>query len=369
MSTTTRTTRATGRPARLTTAAIAGTLTLALAACSSGTDADAGSEGSGDSAGSPTTVDVVVHDSFGITDEATAAFEEQSGYTLNIITTGDGGALANKLVLTKESPLGDVAFGIDNSFASRAVDEGVFEPYTSPALPEGAGDLAVDDTGTLTPVDYGDVCLNVDTGWFDEAGIEAPETLEDLADPQYADLTVVTNPATSTPGLSFLFATIGHFGTDGYLDYWSSLTDNGLKVVDGWEDAYYTDFSASGEGDRPVVLSYASSPAYTVSDDGTSSTTAALLDTCFRQVEYAGVLANGDNPEGAQAFVDFLLGDQFQSDIPETMYVFPVSPDATIPAEWETFAPVPTSPIALDPAEISANRDTWIKDWTAQVVG
>lgn len=361
------TTRAvrTTRSARLTTAAVAGTLTLTLAACSGGSgtaDDAAGSD-------SPTTVDVVVHDSFGITDETKAAFEEQSGLTLNIITTGDGGALANKLVLTKDSPLGDVAFGIDTSFASRAVDAGVFEPYTSPALPDGAADLAVDDSGTLTPVDYGDVCLNVDTGWFAEAGIDAPATLEDLAEPEYQDLTVVTNPATSTPGLSFLFATIGHFGTDGYLDYWQSLTDNGLKVVEGWEDAYYTDFSATGEGDRPIVLSYASSPAYTVSDDGTSSTTAALLDTCFRQVEYAGVLANGDNPEGAQAFVDFLLGDEFQSDIPETMYVFPVSPDATIPAEWESFAPVPAAPITLDAAEISANRDTWIKDWTAQVVG
>lgn len=361
------TTRAvrTTRSARLTTAAVAGTLALTLAACSgdSGTTDDAaGSD-------SPTTVDVVVHDSFGITDEAKAAFEEQSGLTLNIITTGDGGALANKLVLTKDSPLGDVAFGIDTSFASRAVDAGVFEPYTSPELPESAADLAVDDSGTLTPVDYGDVCLNVDTGWFAEAGIDAPVTLEDLAEPEYQDLTVVTNPATSTPGLSFLFATVGHFGADGYLDYWKSLTDNGLKVVEGWEDAYYTDFSANGEGDRPIVLSYASSPAFTVSADGTSSTTAALLDTCFRQVEYAGVLANGDNPEGAQAFVDFLLGDQFQSDIPETMYVFPVSPDASVPAEWEDFAPVPTAPIALDPAEISANRDTWIKDWTAQVVG
>ena len=366
-STITTRTAPTTRPARLTTAAITGALVFALAACSD----DTGPGGTGAAAGpeSATTVDVVVHDSFSITDETKAAFEEQSGLALNIITTGDGGALANKLVLTKDSPLGDVAFGVDTSFASRAVDAGVFEPYTSPELPASAADLAVDDSGTLTPVDYGDVCLNVDTGWFAEAGIDAPVTLEDLADPEYQDLTVVTNPATSTPGLSFLFATVGHFGTDGYLDYWQSLTDNGLKVVEGWEDAYYTDFSGAGDGDRPIVLSYASSPAYTVSDDGTSSTTAALLDTCFRQVEYAGVLANSDNPEGAQAFVDFLLGDQFQSDIPETMYVFPVSPDATVPAEWESFAPVPTAPIVVDPAEISANRDTWIKDWTAQVVG
>lgn len=347
----------------LATTALVGGLVLSLGAC-----ADDTSSGSGSSA--DTTLDVVVHDSFSMSDEAKAAFEEESGLTLNLITTGDGGALANKLVLTKDAPLGDVAFGIDNSFASRAIDEGVFTAYTSPALPDAASGLLIDDASSLTPIDYGDVCLNIDTGWFAEQGVPAPETLADLTAPAYKDLTVVTNPATSTPGLSFLFATIGEFGQDGYLDYWSQLTDNGLKVVEGWEDAYYTDFTgAGGEGSRPIVLSYASSPAFTVTEDGTATTTEALLGTCFRQVEYAGVLTNGSNPEGAQQLIDFLLGETFQSEIPESMYMYPVNPEATVPADWASFAPVPETPIALDPAEISTNRDSWIKAWTASVIG
>lgn len=357
------TTHARRRLPALAATAVAGALVLSLSACADDT-------GTSSTPTDDTTLDVVVHDSFSMSDEAKAAFEQESGLTLNLITTGDGGALANKLVLTKDAPLGDVAFGIDNSFASRAVEEGVFTAYTSPALPEDAGDMLIDEDGSLTPIDYGDVCLNIDTGWFAEKGVPAPTTLADLTTPAYKDLTVVTNPATSTPGLSFLFATIGEFGQDGYLDYWSQLTDNGLKVVEGWEDAYYTDFTgAGGDGSRPIVLSYASSPAFTVTEDGSASTTSALLGTCFRQVEYAGVLANGSNPEGAQEFIDFLLGEQFQAEVPEAMYMYPVNPDVEVPAEWASFAPVPDAPIALDPAEISANRDSWIKAWTASVIG
>ncbi|SDB84944.1 thiamine transport system substrate-binding protein [Sanguibacter gelidistatuariae] len=356
------TTIARRRFTRLAATTLAGGLVLALGACGASpaeTDGPA-----------PTTLDVVVHDSFSMSDEAKAAFEKESGLTLNLITTGDGGALANKLVLTTDAPLGDVAFGIDNSFASRAVDAGVFTPYTSPALPGSASDLLLDDAGSLTPIDYGDVCLNIDTGWFADHGVAAAATLSDLTTPAYKDLTVVTNPATSSPGLAFLFATIGAFGQDGYLDYWKQLTDNGLKVVDGWEDAYYTDFTgAGGDGSRPIVLSYASSPAFTVTEDGASTTTAALLGTCFRQVEYAGVLANGSNPVGAQKFIDFLLGDEFQSELPESMYMYPVNGDVSVPADWAAFAPVPAEPIGLDAALISEDRDSWIKAWTASVIG
>ena len=337
-------------------------LALTLASCSTESSDEPSAQTTG-------TVTVVVHDSIVISDESKAAFEEESGLVLEVVSAGDGGALANQLVLTKDSPLGDVAYGIDNSFASRAVSEGVFAPYTSPVQPELSAQLAADQTGTLTAVDYGDVCMNVDSAWFEENGTLAPVTLEDLTKPEYADLTVVSNPATSSPGLAFLFATIGVYGDD-YLDYWERLADNGLTVTSGWEEAYQTEFTAGeGDGSRPVVLSYASSPAYTVSEDGSTTTTSALLDTCFRQVEYAGVLAGAENPEGAQQLVDFLLGEQFQSEIPTGMYVYPVNPDADIPAEWVDFAPLPENPIVLDPAEISTSRDQWIEDWTATVIG
>lgn len=314
-------------------------------------------------------VKVVVHDSFQFSDEQKAEFEEESGYQVEIVTNGDGGALANKLVLTQESPLGDVAYGIDNTFASRAVAADVFAPYSSPKETEQGKSLALAGTDSLTAIDYGDVCLNLDPQWFAEHNVAEPNTLEDLLKPQYKDLTVVTNAATSSPGLSFLFATIGKFGNDGYLNYWADLEANGLKVVDGWEDAYYVDFTGTGEGDRPIALSYASSPAFTVNEGGDQTTTKAMLDTCFRQVEYAGVLTNAANPEGGQAFIDYLLGDSFQATIADTMYMYPASDAVALPDAWAQFAPVPAAPISLDATEIADNRDAWIKAWSAAVVG
>ena len=340
-------------------------VTLALSACATPT-ADGSTQ---PPQAAPSVVKVVVHDSFQFSDAQREQFEEESGFKLEILTNGDGGALANKLVLTKDSPLGDVAYGIDNTFASRAVAENVFASYSSPNSLELSQSLALPGSDALTAIDYGDVCLNLDPQWFTDNDVVEPQTLEDLTKPEYKDLTVVTNAATSSPGLSFLFATIGKFGSDGYLDYWADLEANGLKVVDGWEDAYYVDFSGTGEGDRPIALSYASSPAFTLTEDGTETTTSAMLDTCFRQVEYAGVLTNATNPQGGQAFIDYLLTNSFQSTIADAMYMYPASDGVDLPSEWAKFAPVPTDPISLDATEIADNRDAWIKAWNAAVIG
>ena len=212
------------------------------------------------------------------------------------------------------------------------------------------------------PIDSASVCVNVDTAWFDAEGLEPPQTLDDLTDPAYADLLVTPGASTSSPGMAFFLATVAEHGDD-WPDYWTDLLANGAKVVDGWEDAYYGDFTAGSEnGTRPIVVSYDSSPAFTVADGRT--TTAALLDTCFRQVEYAGVLAGADNPDGAQALIDWMLTDEVQSALPESMYVFPVMPGATVPDDWAEFAPQPTDPYEVSPEEIAANREQWLTEWT-----
>ncbi|UFU02759.1 thiamine ABC transporter substrate-binding protein [Ruania suaedae] len=317
-------------------------------------------------------VQVVTHDSFSLSDELLADFEAESGYTVELSAPGDGGALVNQLILTADSPLGDVAYGVDNSFAGRAIGSEVFADHTSPALPASAEQYLVEGSEALTPIDIGDVCLNVDHDWFAEAGIPEPENFEDLLEEQYADLLVVTNPATSSPGLAFLLATVGAFGEEGWLEYWEELADNGLKVVDGWSDAYSVDFSGStGEGDRPIVLSYSTSPAFEVSEDTAEgeAPTGALLETCFRQVEYAGVIAGAANPEGGQAFIDFLLSEPVQADIPEQMYVYPVDDQVELPEAWTQFAPLAEDPHEVAPEEIDAHRDEWIEAWTAAVIG
>ncbi|MBL0887747.1 thiamine ABC transporter substrate-binding protein [Myceligenerans indicum] len=328
------------------TAATAAATVLLLAGCTGqpDTEPDTGTSPASD------TVTLVTHDSFALSDGILEEFEKESGLKVEVNAAGDAGTLANQLVLTKDAPLGDAVFGIDNTFASRVTDEDVI-----------AGDLA--------QIDRGDVCINADKDWFAEQNLAVPETLDDLAAPEYQGLLVVTNPATSSPGLAFLLATIDAFGDNGFGDYWTALRDNDVKIVDSWEDAYYVDFSgADGEGDRPLVLSYSTSPAYTVNDDGDSTTT-ALLDTCFRQEEYAGVLNGAANPDGAWELVRFLQSDAVQEDLPGSMYMYPADEDATLPAEWVEFAPLADDPYEVDPDDIAAHRDEWIEAWTAIVLG
>ena len=333
--------------------------TLALGGCSlSGGSDDTAAPGS-------ERVVLVTHDSFSLPKELKAQFEKESGYQLVVRQSGDAGALTNKLVLTADDPTGDVAFGVDNTFASRALKGKVFADYTPAPLPAGVGafDLPGDGGRKLTPVDDGNVCVNIDTTWFDAHHVTPPATLDDLTKPAYRNLFVTPGATTSSPGLAFLLATIARYGDTGWQDYWKKLLANGTKVDEGWEDAYTVDFTqGGGKGDRPIVLSYDSSPAFTVAGGG--STTKALLDTCFRQVEYAGVLAGAKNPKGAQAFVDFLLGHDAQAALPDAMYVFPVVEGTPLPADWSTYAVQPTKPWTVSPQDIDAHRDEWLRTWS-----
>lgn len=313
---------------------------------------------------------IVTHDSFHLDAKLLDQFKAETGYTLKFVAPGDGGALVTQLVLTKDSPLGDVVFGIDNTFAGRALAEGVVEPYTSAKLPDTAGSLAADASGRLTPIDLGDVCLNADRGWFAAKQMAIPVTLDDLTKPQYKDLLVTENPASSSTGLAFLVATVGAKGDPGYLGYWAALKANGVKVVKDWETAYYTDFSGSqGKGPRPLVVSYSTSPSAEVPKGASLSRTTSLLQTCFRQIEYAGVISGARNEVGARKFIDFLLGDAVQADIPGQMYMYPANPAVRLPEEWVKYAPLSSKPFTVDVTTIAANRDAWIKAWTDKVIG
>lgn len=332
---------------------------LALAGCGSTEDDNA------DPATAGKTVTIATHDSWAMSEEVMAEFTAQTGITVKIQPQGDAGELTNKLVLTRDNPLADGVFGIDNTFATRAVEEGVLAPYTPADAPESLHEFMLDGDAheVLTPIDYGDVCINVDDTWFAEKKIDAPESLADLADPTYRDLLVVPGATSSSPGLAFLIATIGEFG-DGWQDYWQDLVDNGVKIDAGWSDAYEVDFTAGGgKGDRPIVVSYSSSPPFTVPEGADEPTTSALLDTCFRQVEYAGVLEGAENPKGAQEFIDFMLGQEFQAALPDNMYVYPVDTTVALPDGWETWAPTAPEPVDVPAADIAENRTEWLREW------
>jgi len=317
----------------------------------------------------PAVVRLMTHDSFDISAELIANFEAESGLNVEIFKAGDGGEMLNKAILAKDAPLADVMFGVDSTFLSRALENDIFLPYESPVLAEISDELELDPQHRVSPVDYGDICLNYDVAWFENAQLSPPDSLEDLANRAYAGLTVVQNAATSTPGLGFLLATIQRFGEDGYLDYWRQLVANDVLVVDGWEQAYYSYFTAASDGDRPIVVSYASSPVaemYYAEEPPASAPTAAVIaeGTCFRQIEFAGILRGTEAEEGARLLIDFILDQQFQEDIPLKMFVFPANETAALPEIFQEYGRVADAPAQMDPARIAENRENWIQAWT-----
>lgn len=317
----------------------------------------------------PVTLTVMTHDSFAISEDVVTAFEQANNADVVFLASGDAGTMLNKAILAKDAPLADVMFGVDNTFLSRALEADIFDAYQSPALSDVSADFVLDSSYRALPVDYGDVCINYDKKYFVENDLAVPASFEDLAKPEYNGLLVVENPATSSPGLAFMLATRAYFG-DNFLDYWQSLKDNGVVVVDSWETAYYTNFSASsGQGPQPMVVSYASSPAAEVffaSEPLSESPTASIVASgmCFRQIEFVGILKNGQNRDLAEKFVDFMLGKQFQEDMPLNMFVYPVNQTAQLPEVFTQYAQVADQPASITYDEIATNRDAWIEAWS-----
>ncbi len=307
---------------------------------------------------------LLTHNDFYLPDKVLAAFEQESGYTLDVRPTDGVGNLVNLVAEQSGKPSGDVVFGVDNTFASRVLGADALAPYDG-QLPPGASTYALpgDDAGALVPVDNGNVCVNVDDTWFASHDLAPPTDLDDLTDPAYAGLLVVPSAASSSPGLAFLLATIAEYG-DAWPTYWSDLLANGTEVVAGWSEAYEGEFTqGGGGGDKPVVVSYDSSPAFTVDQTGGTSTS-ALLDTCYEQVEYAAQLDGAANPAGARALLDFLVGPQVQAALPRSMYVFPTVDGTALPKTWASFAARPDDPYQVDPARIEADREDWLVEWT-----
>ena len=318
------------------------------------------------------TVTLVTHDSFAVSKPVLRAFTKSTGWKVRILKNGDAGVALNQVILTKDAPLGDVMFGVDNTFLTRALDEHVFAPFLARDANRIPREFRLDPTHHSTPIDFGDVCVNADRTWFASHRLAIPKTLDQLTDSQYRDLLVVENPATSSTGLAFVAATVAHSKTS-WLDYWDRLRANGVKAVDSWEQAYNGEFSgaAGSKGTRPLVVSYASSPpaeVYFADPQPTEAPTESLDATCFRQVEFAGVLRGAAHPDGARALINFMLSRRFQQDMPLTMFVDPVIPNTPLPAVFTKFATVPDHPLTLTPIQIGRNRGQWISQWTARVL-
>ena len=323
-----------------------------------------------------TTIKVVTHDSFAASQEVLDEFTAETGVKVEILPSGDAGTMVNTAILTKDSPQGDLLFGIDENQLATAFDAGLFQSYAAAGLDGVPTDLQVDPSHRVTPIDHGDVCVNFDRPWFTAQDQPLPTGFDALASADLSGRLVVEDPSTSTPGLSFLLATIAHFGGGddtgahpAWLDYWRQLKADGVTVVDSWETAYYSSFSGgSGTGDRPLVVSYASSPPAEVTDPTVAvdaTPTGVVTDTCYRQTEFAGVLAGSAQARAAEAFIEFMLTPTFQQDMPAQMYVYPVLSSATLPEVFEKYTAPVSNSLSIPFADVAANRDRWIQQWSS----
>lgn len=320
----------------------------------------------------PEVLTVMTHDSFAVSETVVEKFESENNVTVQFLEVGDTGTAVNKAVLSKGNPLADVFYGVDNTFLSRALDEGIFEVYQSPYLNEIDPVFILDPTYHALPVDFGDVCLNYQKVYFEQNDLAIPDSLEDLIDPSYQGLLTVQNPATSSPGLAFLMTTIGYFGENGYLDFWGKLLENDVNIVNDWETAYYGEFSQAG-GPDPIVVSYGSSPPFEVlfaEEPLEDAPTAAVTSpgTCFRQIEFVGILEGAPNRELAEKWIDFMLSPDFQEDIPLNMYVFPVNKNAILDETFQMYLDVPEITADVTPQMIAENRELWIQEWTEAIL-
>ncbi|MBU6329167.1 MAG: thiamine ABC transporter substrate-binding protein [Acidobacteria bacterium] len=358
---------------------------LAVVGCGSGSSRDGASVGSVPPVlvdgtlprfGEGTVLRVIAHDSFAVSTAVLDQFTAETGVKVEILTQGDAGTMVNAAILTRDAPQGDLLFGIDENLLTAAFDAGLFQPYRASRLDGVDPSYRVDDQHRVTPIDHGDVCVNFDRAWYSAGSAPVPQQFEDLADPATRSQLVVEDPTSSSPGLAFLLATIARFGGGddtssgaAWLDYWRSLKANDVRVVDGWEQAYYGSFSgSSGEGDRPLVVSYSSSPPAEVTDTSLAvdaTPTGVLPDTCYRQIEFAGVLAGAAEPDAARAFIEFMLGEAFQQDLPDQMYVYPVVRGTTVSEVFAKYTTSVPEPLTLPFAEVAANRERWIAQWAS----
>ena len=320
----------------------------------------------------PVTITLITHDSFNISDDILADFQDETGIIVDILRAGDAGQVVNQSVLSAGNPLGDVLFGVDNTFLSRALNAEIFLSYQSPLLENVDESFILDADYNVTPITYGDVCINYDIAYFEENELTIPESLADLTLSEYQGLLVVENPATSSPGLAFLMATIAEFGVPddenehSYLDFWTDLLANDTLIAQDWSSAYFGNFTQGSEdGTYPLVVSYASSPPFTYYEDIDAATTASIVadGTCFRQIEFAGILDGTEHEAEAQQVIDWMLSIEFQQDVPDQMFVFPVNMDAELPTIFADYAQIPEVPAVLAYADIEENRDQWIQDW------
>ena len=286
-------------------------------------------------------------------------FEKKYNVEVQVISVGDSGQVLNRAILEKKRPKADIILGIDNNMLSKALDAEILIPYVSPNLKLIPEELIFDKTHHVTPFDHGYFAIVYDSMKLKNP----PKSLEDLLRPEFRDKLILEDPRTSSPGLGFLLWTISVYG-ENFLYYWERLKPNILTITEGWDTAY----GLFTSGEAPMVLSYTTSPAYHVEYEDTTRYRALIFrEGNYLQIEGMGILKGSKNVELAKRFIDFILTEDFQEEIPLTNWMFPVNPRIKLPDSFR-YAPTPETILFLDAYKIRKNQKRWIDEWLKVLV-
>lgn len=312
-----------------------------------------------------TEVRLATHDSFDLPKELISQFEQQHDAKIRIVKAGDGNELLNKLIISKRKPIADVVYGLDNGNIAQAISENIL----SNTQPQSA-DTVVKLPNALA-VDYGFIAINYDKQWFKEKNLPLPTSLADLTKPEYKNLLVSPNPATSTPAMGFFLANIAGLGEEGAFQWWQKMRQNGVKITKGWSEAYYKEFSLNG-GSRPMMVGYSSSPAAEVFySKGKLSTPRMgnlfLNGGVYLQKEGVAVLNGSQQPELATKLAQYLQSPTVQRAVPTSMWVYPAVRHTPL-APVMVHASVPKVHFAPNDKRIQQNRKAWLQRWVQTVL-
>ncbi len=286
-----------------------------------------------------------------------AAFEATCACDLRFVGAGDGAALLARLQLEGARTEADIVLGLDTNLTAAAAATGLFDNH---GLDAATFDLPVDwDDPMFLPYDWGYFAFVYDTARI----ARPPANFAELA---ASDLKIVIqDPRSSTPGLGLLLWVEAAFGEDAP-DIWEGLADNVLTVTKGWSEAY----GLFLDGEADMVLSYTTSPAYHLIAEGDATKAAAAFDEGhYMQIEVAAKVASTDRPELADAFLGFMLSEEFQGVIPTTNWMYPaITPAAGLPEGFETLVS-PDIALIYPAGEAEAARERALRTWLAALSG
>lgn len=332
----------------------------------------------GEDTGDDCVLTIVTYDIIAITDDVLNEFTNQTGVQVEMIRTDDAGGILEHLLLTKDNPQADLALGLDNTYLQTAFQFDLLAEH-------GAQIPVLDSKATIpyngnkaVPFDQGYICLNADTQALSENHISFPTTLEELTAPDWKGKTAFPSPVTSSPGRAFMVASIDYFEQQSSnttaFDWWADMADNDAIFTTGWTEAYETHYTGGygiwneGHiGDAWLTVSYCHSPGVEALYGGNSTISAAVdIDfASFSQVEYAAPVNGGGSKNAVNAFIEFLLTDEVNTNMPENNLMYSVLEGKDLPETngYRYHSPVPSQPSTIEMDRIGQEMDDWLKDW------